>query len=101
MGKIIEPDGKFKIFEDLFSVVLIFYEMLVVPLILSFTEMHVPLGITSVSYFITVYFLIDICINFNTAYYYKGNLILDRKLIIFNYLKGTFQFVYLIQKIIN
>lgn len=88
MGKIIEPDGRFKIFEDLFSVVLIFYEMLVVPLILSFTEMTVPSEINRVSYFITVYFLIDITINFNTGYYYKGNLILDRKLIISNYLRG-------------
>lgn len=60
--------------------------MLVVPLILSFTEMSVPSGITRMSYFITVYFLVDIAINFNTGYYYKGNLIFNRKLIIFNYL---------------
>ena len=39
---------------------------------------------------IDVFFLLDILINFNTGYYKKGVLIMNRKDIIVNYLKTWF-----------
>lgn len=42
--------------------------------------------------FTTVWFLIDFFLNFNTGYFYKGVLIMNRKQIAINYLKKWFIF---------
>lgn len=86
---VFKPESMLKIFMDIFSMVLILYEMLLVPLILSF-DLTVSKGLNNFSTFISIYFMIDVAMNFNTAYYHKGNLIFDRKKIILNYLKLWF-----------
>ncbi len=69
--------------------IFILYEMLLIPFRLSF-DVIFPIELEIFSYIVDFYFLIDIILMFNTAYYDKGNIVLNRKKIVLNYLKFWF-----------
>lgn len=84
-----EPDGSFRLFWDLTTILFIFYELILIPFELSF-DFVLPTAMSTISYIIDSYFLIDILVSFNTEYYYKGTLVKDRRKIFFNYIRKWF-----------
>lgn len=87
--KIIKPDSPVRVFIDLFSMFLIFYDSLQIPLILSF-DITLSFELEVIANISQCFFLFEIYLNFQTAYYSKGTLIKNRKEIIANYLKVWF-----------
>jgi len=85
--KIIKPDEPFRVTIDLICMLLIFYDSLQIPLLLSF-DFDSPFGLTVLADFSQSFFLMDLYLNFQTAYYSKGTLIEDRAKIVTNYLEG-------------
>jgi hyperpolarization activated cyclic nucleotide-gated potassium channel 2 len=72
---LISPDGYRKLAWDFFCMLLIFYEIIMIPFELSFgVSTHEVWDIM-----INVIFLSDILVTFNTAYYSKGVLVQSRK----------------------
>ena len=88
-GQPFNPEGWFKIVWDLLTLILIFWEMIVTPLGISFPESQTQ-AIQYIQFFVDIYFLLDIVISFNTAVYSKGSLVTQRKKILNKYLKGWF-----------
>ena len=84
------PDSSFKIFIEIIGMSLILFEMIEVPLILSFPEIKPSQFLLRFITFITFFFFFDILVSFHTSFYYKGELIYDKKKIIKNYLTGWF-----------
>lgn len=67
---IFSPDGTGKLIWDFFCMSLILYEIITIPMRISFDiEVSVEFG-----YFVTSVFLFDILITFNTAVYYHGTI---------------------------
>ena len=60
-----------------------------IPLLLSFPEINVYF-VQNIETAITIFFLCDIFLNFNTGFYERGNLVLKRQLIMKNYLRTWF-----------
>jgi hyperpolarization activated cyclic nucleotide-gated potassium channel 2 len=85
---IIKPESLFKLGWDLLMMLIILYQALMVPFILAFNDAHAYYP--EVDFGIYIVFFMDILIGFNTAYYLKGALILDRKLIAKNYIRFWF-----------
>ena len=83
------PDGGFRICFDIFCLMFIVWEILMIPLLLSFPELN-DNNIQSIETAITTFFLFDIVLNFNTGVYQRGNLVMKRKAIAKNYLKTWF-----------
>jgi len=69
--------------------ILIFYEMIMIPVDFSFEIESNPMKDFDF-FFVNSFFILDIFVNFNTGYYSKGLLIMERKRIFVNYLKGAF-----------
>ena len=67
----------------------IFYDSLQIPLLLSF-DLVLPYGLEILANISQSFFLVDIYLNFQTAFYSKGTLIQKRKKIILNYIKIWF-----------
>lgn len=98
---VMAPDCTFRVVWDILCMVLIFYEMIMIPFRLSFQE-DIPHGqevppdqeiFKSFENFDLVFdliFLTDIMFNFNTAIYQKGILIFDRKQITLSYMMMWF-----------
>jgi len=85
----VAPDKKSRVAWDCYCMIMIFYQLVIIPLRLSF-EMT-DLGVLSIiDSFINVSFMVDIIFNFNTGFYYKGLLVMDKKKIAKNYLKLWF-----------
>ncbi len=82
--KILKPDEPFRVTIDMVSMFLIFFDALQIPLFLSF-EVIVPDRLNDFFNFSQTFFLLEIYLNFQTAYYFKGILIEKRKKIIKNY----------------
>jgi hyperpolarization activated cyclic nucleotide-gated potassium channel 2 len=80
------PDGYPKLSWDMLCMVLIFYEILTIPLKISF-DLDIP---DALERFVDSCFYADILLNFNTAIYFKGNLCYDRWKITIEYLKLWF-----------
>lgn len=82
----IEPDSTFRTGWDLFGLILILYEAVVIPYRVAFS-------IPSTGYhkffelFIDSFFITDFGLNCYTGYYKKGNLVLNRKKICKRYAK--------------
>jgi len=89
LTKVIPPNGKFRLFWDVFIMMLIFYDLIIVPLRFSF-EFELSSGLVVLENLIIAFFLLDIVFNFSTGYYAKGLLVLERKAIVKHYLKGWF-----------
>lgn len=87
--EVLYPDNRFRLFWDLFLMLLILYELLMVPLRLSF-DFTEPRAMQIWEIILNVMFICDIFINFNTGYYSKGLLVMERRRIVINYLKGWF-----------
>ncbi len=82
---VFSPDDAWRIVWDLFGMVFILYQALLVPFRLCF-EISATGGLAVFELIQDFYFMIDIFITANTGYYEKGNLILKRTNIIINYL---------------
>ena len=83
--KVKQPDGVFRVSVDMISLILIVYEILEIPLMLSFPEI-VDSQLEFMANFITFYFIAEICMSFNTAFYRRGIIVKKRKQIAKNYL---------------
>lgn len=84
------PESKFRTSWDIIQVALLLYVVLTVPLRIGF-DLAVEFGTVAFWFdlFVDLYFLVDIVINFRTAYLdNNGVLIIQRKLVTVNYLKG-------------
>lgn len=63
-----------------------------IPLFISFPDLN---GVESLQFFesiITIFFLIDIVLNFQTGFYQRGSLVTKRKEIVKHYLKSWLVF---------
>ena len=83
------PDGGFRIVFDTVCLIFIVWEIVLIPLLLSFPEINDE-SIHGIETTITAFFLFDIILNFNTGFYQRGNLVLKRRAIAENYLKNWF-----------
>ncbi|CAD8183738.1 unnamed protein product [Paramecium octaurelia] len=82
----INPDSTIKILWDFFCMILILYEIITIPIRISFDiEVSSEFG-----YVITAAFLLDILLTFNTAIYKNGNINYSYKIIAIEYLKLWF-----------
>lgn len=58
---------------------------------MSFKElMKYPLPIDIIDVIIDCFFILDMLVTFNAGYYEQGGLVLKRRMIVLNYLKGWF-----------
>ncbi len=89
LAKAIDPDSTFKTVWDVFLTIFIFYQMVYIPLQMSF-ELPDNNFIIVLDLIQTFYFLADILINFHTAYSSEGLLVVDHKKIAIHYLKTWF-----------
>lgn len=64
---------------------LIFFDLIVIPLKLSFEYDSTP-ALDMINTIIQIAFIMDIILTFNTGYYKKGILTLERKKIVANYI---------------
>lgn len=83
------PDSIFREIWDIIAVILIIYQVIAIPYLLSYTSIHTE------SYFMLLltcdcFFLIEIALNFNTGYFSDGTLVKRRKLIVSKYLRSSF-----------
>jgi voltage-gated potassium channel len=87
--KTIRENSNFRIFWDLFILVLIIASCLLIPFQIAFRHVADWRG-TEIIYLIDIFFLIDIVLNFFTSYRHKGTQITDRKKAAAHYLKTLF-----------
>jgi hyperpolarization activated cyclic nucleotide-gated potassium channel 2 len=86
---VIYPDSTFKGVWDLFVLLFIIYQAILIPFRLCF-DVDATGAILIVEDIMDVSFMVDICITFNTGFYKKGYLVMKRKDIIKNYFKTWF-----------
>lgn len=92
--KIQMPDGSFRVAIDMICLIFIVFELLQIPLLLSFPEIETT-EIDMISNFINFFFAADIIMNFNTAFYKRGVVVKKRKEIALYYLSHWFILGYL------
>ncbi|CAD8150179.1 unnamed protein product [Paramecium octaurelia] len=80
------PDGSMKMLWDLLCLLLVIYEMITIPLLISF-EIEISQAFSRVS---TAMFVFDILLNFNTGVYLEGKLNMERKEIFKDYISFWF-----------
>lgn len=89
---VIYPDSSFRIYWDLLAMALICMAFFTVPMELSFNvdlrEYHEGAGYFFT--FVDIFFLADMVLSFNTAFYQDGLLVPTRGAIFWNYLTGWF-----------
>ena len=83
------PEGYIRMVWDIATMLLILYQAVAVPYMICF-DVPSSTEMLYVDFVITVFFLADIGMTFNTAVYYKGKLQISRKKIISIYLKWWF-----------
>lgn len=86
---VIYPDSTFKGIWDLFGLVFIIYQAILIPFRLCF-DVDATGVILYVEDIMDVTFMVDIIVTFNTGFYKKGYLVMKRKDIIKNYMKTWF-----------
>lgn len=84
------PDGVFRVIFDILAMILIVWELMQIPILLAFPDIDIDSGMEGFSTFIMTYFLTDIFLNFNTAFYERGHIVTDRGEICRHYLKSWF-----------
>jgi hypothetical protein len=91
------PLGNKRIYWDIAGMTLILYISITIPFELAFAETYRAMtgvqgeySFFSFAAFIDYFFMIDIFLNFSTAYYRRGELITDRRRIALNYMTGFF-----------
>lgn len=87
--KIIDPKSSFKVLWDNLIILLTIILAFETPLMIVFDKPFTP-GTTIFSIFVTLFFIMDMLINFQTGYYEKHHLITDKTLIKKKYLKNWF-----------
>lgn len=87
--RVIHPESTFKMVWDLMIFVIMLYQAIYVPFVLCFAVIE-DSGMMFLEFTVTLIFMLDILLNFNTGMFLKGNLIDDRKLIAKDYLKFWF-----------
>lgn len=87
--KVFMPDGSFRVSMDLICLFFIMYELLQIPLLLSFPEIENDYT-TITSNIINFYFIADILLSFNTAFYRRGHIVKLRKAIAKHYMSRWF-----------
>ena len=65
----------------------IVYQAVSIPYFICFSVDETVTSLYTVDFIFMIYFMLDICLCFNTAFYENGDLIENRKDIIKNYLK--------------
>lgn len=83
---VFSPDDGWKIVWDLIGMLFIIYQGVVVPFRICF-DAQATGGMAVFELMQDFYFLVDIILTANTGYYDKGNLVLVRSKILFNYVK--------------
>ena len=86
---VIFPDSNFRTCWDLISFLFIIYQSILIPFRISF-EQDAAGGFFYFETVIDVFFISEIFITFNTGYYRNGNLVMQRKYIILNYVRTWF-----------
>lgn len=83
------PESLLRLLWDISAMLFIFYQAVSVPFRICF---NVPTkgGWAVLEFIITLCFMLDILVNFNTGFYSKGALVMNRKKIASNYLKFWF-----------
>lgn len=77
----------FRVVFDSLSMMFIFYEIINLPLTISFSDKLVISPFQNLlNDYIIIHFSLDIILNFNTAFYFKGKLQTNKKQTIKNYL---------------
>lgn len=108
MKTIIVPENQLKLTWDMIGFFIIVYQAVLIPYQIGFDVISDG-AFLSFDYFIHAFFITDIVLTFNTAYYQKGALVVRRKLIAKNYLRlwfwidflSTFPYEIVIQKLIG
>lgn len=85
----VHPEHKFKLCWDIVTLLFIVWQMIITPLNVSFPESEAT-WVEIIQTVINCYFIADILLSFQTGYYSKGGVIMDRKLIARKYLKRWF-----------
>ena len=83
------PDATIRSFIDGVSFMLLLVISVYIPFIIAF-NVDTSRSFEYFELFIDIWFLIEIMANFNTGYYHKGILIMERKKIFLIYLQGWF-----------
>lgn len=87
------PEDGFKIFWDLFIMLVIVFSCIIIPIRIAFGGIDDSKGWKIVNYVMDFIFLIDIIVTFNSAYYDDSfKLIEDREIIKKTYLRSWFIF---------
>jgi hypothetical protein len=86
---VISPDSQWKVIWDLFGMLFIIYQGVVVPFRICF-DSKASGGFAIFELLQDFFFLFDIILTANSGYYEKGDLILIRSRILINYLKLWF-----------
>jgi Cyclic nucleotide-binding domain len=86
---IINPDSLSKMIWDVFVLISIMTRAYVIPYSISFS-VQMLINSKNAIMFTDIVFIVDVILNFNKAFYFKGLLVTDRSLIIKKYLKKTF-----------
>jgi hypothetical protein len=87
---VIHPESSIKIIFDLIGLILILYQTLMVPFTVAFYIEDPVLNI--IDNITDIFFILEIFFNFNSGFYVKGLLIMNRKEICRNYSKGWLSF---------
>ncbi|CAK62036.1 unnamed protein product (macronuclear) [Paramecium tetraurelia] len=89
--RVIKPDSKVKLLVDCTILILIVMNIFYIPMQLSFSLQENAQTVDFLFSTIPSWvFLMEIVVNFNTAYYYKGMIHEDRSKIFQHYIKGDF-----------
>ena len=85
--RVIMPNSHFRIGWNILMFCLLLTNFFIIPLKVSYSSFS---GFAALTYCSGCLFLVDMIINFNSAYFSKGLIITDRKKIIKSYLKKNF-----------
>ena len=85
-GLIVDPQGQFRTWWDLVSMLLIFWIALFVPFRLAF-DLGEQCALNIIDLIIDIFFIVDVGINMVTAYYDDGHLVIAHKQILIHYIK--------------
>eukprot|EP01032_Pedospumella_encystans_P022774 gene22774-25799_t len=66
---VIHPLNNYKVAWDFFTCSLVIYSLIVIPVRVGFSQLTPSIGFVVVDAFIDGMFFLDICLNFNTAYF--------------------------------
>lgn len=86
---VVVPENQLKLTWDMIGFLIIVYQAVLIPYQIGF-DVPSEGALLSFDYFIHIFFVFDILLTFNTAYYQKGALVVQRKLIAKQYLRAWF-----------